>query len=242
MIESLGSSAREKVCVRPLSVATWRDGVATCFDFRRRFEGKIPAQSGSWRGPRARGRWHTGCSRRPDRLERVLSTRYDRARFGRAFPNDLGLLDWSLGSSLERHEGGTMISRQSRRPGFALLALAVASALAVLSCGAAPMDSTDDAREHVGESRQALVTTITTLAQLRAMQPNGNYELGANIDASATASNPFVPIGSFGTPSPGLSTAKVSPSTSSRSRPAAGTWVCSPTPAARRCRTSSLRT
>jgi hypothetical protein len=75
--------------------------------------------------------------------------------------------------------------------------LAVVVALAGAGCVAAPMDAAD---ESIGESRQAVTTTITTLAQLRAMTSTGNYELGANIDASATATSPFVPVGSFAAP------------------------------------------
>jgi len=39
--------------------------------------------------------------------------------------------------------------------------------------------------------------TVWNLAGLRAMSPTGNYVLGKDIDASATSSTPFVPIGVF---------------------------------------------
>jgi hypothetical protein len=49
------------------------------------------------------------------------------------------------------------------------------------------------ARTPIGST--AKVTWIRTLADLRAMKTTGNYKLNNNIDASATANAPFVPIG-----------------------------------------------
>ncbi|HYJ07911.1 MAG TPA: ZmpA/ZmpB/ZmpC family metallo-endopeptidase-related protein, partial [Polyangiaceae bacterium] len=66
-------------------------------------------------------------------------------------------------------------------------------------CGFEP-GATEPEAESVGETAQALVTTITTLAQLRAMSPTGDYVLGADIDASATAATPFVGIGTLASP------------------------------------------
>jgi hypothetical protein len=49
------------------------------------------------------------------------------------------------------------------------------------------------ARQPIGSTEG--VTNISTLAQLRAMRTTGNYKLINNIDASATANTPFVPVG-----------------------------------------------
>lgn len=50
------------------------------------------------------------------------------------------------------------------------------------------------ARMPIG-STDPNITYISTLAQLRAMGTSGNYKLANDIDASATATTPFVPIG-----------------------------------------------
>ncbi len=74
------------------------------------------------------------------------------------------------------------------------------AASCALEQGAGEEAGQESQGESVGERSEALVITITTLAQLRAMSPTGDYVLGADIDASATASSPFVGIGSFATP------------------------------------------
>src|SRR5690606_13040242 len=58
----------------------------------------------------------------------------------------------------------------------------------------------DPAPEDVRETVQKAVIKISTLAQLRAMSPTGDYELSGNINASATSTTAFVPIGSSTTP------------------------------------------
>lgn len=54
------------------------------------------------------------------------------------------------------------------------------------------------ARTPIGSTEPP--TEISTLAQLRALRPTGNYILTRNIDASSTANTPFVPIGNARTP------------------------------------------
>jgi hypothetical protein len=58
----------------------------------------------------------------------------------------------------------------------------------------------DPAPEDVRATEQKAVIKISTLAQLRAMSPTGDYELSGNINASATSTTAFVPIGSSATP------------------------------------------
>jgi hypothetical protein len=66
-------------------------------------------------------------------------------------------------------------------------------------CGAAPGESFE---EPIAQNEERAVTTITTLAQLRAMPLNCECVLGANINANATqtAGQEFVPIGNVFTP------------------------------------------
>lgn len=59
--------------------------------------------------------------------------------------------------------------------------------------GKARNDMPVAARTAIGSTQP--ITMISTLAQLRAMNTTGNYKLANNIDASATAGTPFVPIG-----------------------------------------------
>ena len=83
------------------------------------------------------------------------------------------------------------ISRRPRAKQLIWLSLVFAG-----GCGFEP-SAGEPETASLGVSSQALVTTITTLAQLRNMSPTGNYVLGADIDASATASTPFVGIGTL---------------------------------------------
>ncbi|HET9959190.1 MAG TPA: hypothetical protein VFQ61_32095 [Polyangiaceae bacterium] len=75
-------------------------------------------------------------------------------------------------------------------------------ALAIPACSG----ETTRAGESIQRVTQAAVTPtkITTLAQLRAMVVTGSYELGSDIDASSTASTPFVPIGTQASPFSGF--------------------------------------
>ncbi|MBW8889161.1 MAG: hypothetical protein JF616_15510 [Fibrobacteres bacterium] len=66
---------------------------------------------------------------------------------------------------------------------------------ALLACNEGPTGA--DASQNAVAAQTAGTTTITTLAGLRSMSPTGHYVLGGNIDASATANAPFVPIGTF---------------------------------------------
>jgi hypothetical protein len=74
--------------------------------------------------------------------------------------------------------------------------LAVGTALFACGCGS-DVEAEGDRLEEV---TQAVITPITTLAQLRAMSGTGTYELAANINASATSTTPFVPIGTSSAP------------------------------------------
>jgi hypothetical protein len=87
--------------------------------------------------------------------------------------------------------------------------LAPAMGLGLVSClqespverpadGGAPSRPAIAARLPIGSTEP--VTKCSTLAQLRAMRSSGNYLLTKNIDASATANAPFVPIGSIKNP------------------------------------------
>lgn len=68
---------------------------------------------------------------------------------------------------------------------------------ALISCiEQSPVDA-DPAQSPVAAKAAGTPTSITTLAALRTMSPTGNYILGKDIDASATSSSPFVPIGTF---------------------------------------------
>lgn len=58
----------------------------------------------------------------------------------------------------------------------------------------------DALEEETRQTVQKAVIQISTLAQLRAMSPSGDYELSGNINASATQTTPFVPIGTSSTP------------------------------------------
>jgi M26 IgA1-specific Metallo-endopeptidase N-terminal region len=73
------------------------------------------------------------------------------------------------------------------------------SSVLVAGCAMGPAEVIHES-ESLGETSQAVVTTITTLAQLRAMSSTGDYVLGADIDASATAATPFVGIGTLASP------------------------------------------
>jgi hypothetical protein len=76
--------------------------------------------------------------------------------------------------------------------------LALGSAVLALGCG-----GTDEINEGNWEqvAQPAVTATpIRTLAELRAMSVTGNYALANDIDASATGSTPFVPIGSSSSP------------------------------------------
>lgn len=89
---------------------------------------------------------------------------------------------------------------QSIVTGFARATLVAALAASAVGCGASDPDSFGS--ESVENQEQALVTSISTLAGLRAMIPTGNYVLTADIDASATQApgQEFVPIGDMWDP------------------------------------------
>lgn len=80
--------------------------------------------------------------------------------------------------------------------GVSVVVAALSSGLS--GCAVALEESdTWDADGEVREIEQKLVVSISTLAQLRAMVPDGDYQLTANIDASATQTpgQEFRPIG-----------------------------------------------
>jgi hypothetical protein len=76
--------------------------------------------------------------------------------------------------------------------------LLLAAASGTISCGGEP---SSDPGEELGTTQLALgssdpaPTMIRTLAELRTMRLDGWYKLANDIDASATATTPFVPIG-----------------------------------------------
>jgi hypothetical protein len=78
-----------------------------------------------------------------------------------------------------------------------LAKFALGTAIFSFGCGGA-----DEAEEaDLEQITQALVATpIRTLAELRSMSLSGNYELANDIDASATGSTPFVPLGTSSAP------------------------------------------
>ncbi len=86
-----------------------------------------------------------------------------------------------------------------RAPRYGGVWLCAALALGAAGCGGATWDDEPEleVRSAALGSTEA-VQTITTLAQLRNMTVTGNYRLGNDIDASATAQSgqQFVPIGS----------------------------------------------
>lgn len=77
-------------------------------------------------------------------------------------------------------------------------ALVCGSALFLMGCVGEPTEVDDD---NIGQVSQYVTPIkISTLAQLRAMNLTGTYELANNINASATATTAFVPIGTSAAP------------------------------------------
>jgi hypothetical protein len=74
---------------------------------------------------------------------------------------------------------------------------ALGTAVFALGCGGAGEETGE-----LGQVNQRAVTAtpIRTLAELRAMSVSGNYQLANDIDASGTASTPFVPVGTSSAP------------------------------------------
>jgi hypothetical protein len=83
------------------------------------------------------------------------------------------------------------------RLGRSIVRFALGTAVLTLGCGGAD----DPEQADLEQLTEALVATpIRTLAELRSMSVSGNYELANDIDASATASTPFVPVGTSSAP------------------------------------------
>lgn len=93
-----------------------------------------------------------------------------------------------------------MVRKMGQRTGGGLRTRSLICLSLVCVTGCAVEPGAEGGNESVGEASQAIVITITTLAQLRAMSSTGDYVLGADIDASATASAPFVGIGTLASP------------------------------------------
>jgi hypothetical protein len=88
---------------------------------------------------------------------------------------------------------GTLGARVAR----SIAKFALGTTVFALGCGGADEPEAGDLEQIT----QALVATpIRTLAELRGMSVSGNYELANDIDASATASTPFVPVGTSSAP------------------------------------------
>lgn len=80
------------------------------------------------------------------------------------------------------------------------LALCMAACMTENPATRSPSETGKDAGQLATAARRPIgstegITYIRTLADLRAMRTRGNYKLANNIDASATSTTPFVPVG-----------------------------------------------